>query len=261
MVYSGMASRVQREGVQRAVAIVKDLALEIKRLRMDAGVSQRALGRAAGVDQSVISRIEASLEAPSIETCARLDAALGADLSMRLFPNTGPAIHDRHQARIVEALIRDLDGRWQAWPEVGVLSPVRGWIDIVLVDRLHAMAVATKVESTIHRLEQAIRWSNAKADALDSSRVWPFGITGQTPSISRLLILRATRTNRELAASFAETFRAAYPGDPRHALASLRGTSTWPGGTLLWAVDRRGGIAIAAAPPATNRLHPRGSTG
>lgn len=247
-----MASRIQQVGARRALAIARDLAVEVHRLRVDAGVSQRALGRAAGVDQSVISRVEAGLEVPSIETCARIAAALGADLSVRLYPNSGPAIHDRHQARIVEALVRVLDARWQAWPEVGVRSPVRGWVDVVLADHSRRLAVAAEVETTIPRLEQSIRWSNAKADALESSRAWPFGMVGDPPSVGRLLVLRATRTNAQIAASFADTLRAAFPGDPWQALASLRATSTWPGASLLWAVDRRSGPAFAARPPAAD---------
>jgi transcriptional regulator with XRE-family HTH domain len=244
VVYSAMSSRVQREGLRRAAVITHALAEDVRRLRTDAGVSQRALARAAGVDQSVISRLEAGIEVPSIETYARLGSALGADLSIKLYPNTGPAIHDRRQAPIVEALLRDLDARWRAWPEVGVRQPVRGWIDVVLVDQIRRIAVATEVESSILRLEQLIRWANAKASALDSSRTWPFEIAGDPPSVDRLLILRGTRANAEIAATFAETLRSAYPGDPWQALGSLRGTTIWPGPSLLWAVDRQGGGAL-----------------
>jgi hypothetical protein len=38
-------------------------------------------------------------------------AALGCDLSMRLFPNTGPRIRDRHQVAMGEALLDVLDSR------------------------------------------------------------------------------------------------------------------------------------------------------
>jgi transcriptional regulator with XRE-family HTH domain len=194
-----MASRVQIEGSRRAVTVARTLAEDLRRLREDAGVSQRALARASGVDQSVISRAEADLEVPGLETYARLAAALGADLSARLYPNTGPAIRDRHQARIVRALIRGLHDRWRVWPEIGVRQPVRGWIDAVLVDANQPLAVATEVESSLTRLEQAIRWSTAKADALDSSRAWPFGVAGQRPVVDRLLVVRATRATREVA--------------------------------------------------------------
>lgn len=53
-----------------------------------------------------------------METYARLAAALGADLSARLYPNTGPAIRDRHQAGIPEALLALLHPRWRPHTEV-----------------------------------------------------------------------------------------------------------------------------------------------
>ena len=249
MVYSGMTSRVQIQGGRRAIAVARTLAEDLRRLREDAGVSQRALARVSGIDQSVISRAEAGREVPGIQTYARLAAALGADLSARLYPNTGPAIRDRHQARIVEALIQGLHDRWRVWPEVGVRQPVRGWIDAVLVDVDPRLAVATEVESSLSRLEQAIRWSTAKADALDSSRAWPFGVSGQGPMVDRLLVVRATRATRDVAATFAGTLRAAYPADPWQALASLRGATPWPGPTLLWALERRGGAVVLVAEP------------
>ena len=126
---------------------------------------------------------------------------------------------------------------------------MRGWIDAVLVDSGPPLAVATEVESSLSRVEQAIRWSTAKADALDSSRAWPFGVSGGAPMVDRLLIVRATRATRDVAAAFAATLRAAYPADPWQALAALRGATTWPGPTLIWALEQRGGNVVLAAEP------------
>jgi transcriptional regulator with XRE-family HTH domain len=221
---------------RRAVDVSRSLAEDLRRLREDAGVSQRALARAAGVDQSLVSRLEAGLVRPSLETCSSLAAALGVDVSLRLFPNTGPAIRDRHQARIVEAVVALAGRNWEPFPEVGVRQPVRGWIDLVLVDRVAGTILAIEVQSDISRLEQLLRWAGSKADALPSARSWPFGVaTENQPTISRGLILRNTAGNRALAASFEATIRAAYPGDAWQALASLKGRAAWPGSATLWA--------------------------
>ena len=75
---------------------------DVVQQRTDAGVKRAVLARAAGVDPSYLGRIEAGTASPSIDTYARLAAALGSDLSVRLYPNTGPTIRDRHQARIAE---------------------------------------------------------------------------------------------------------------------------------------------------------------
>ena len=61
-------------------------------------------------------------------------AALGCDLSVRMFPGTGPRIRDRIQVAMSEALLASLHPRWRAAPEVPVYRPVRGVIDLVLAD-------------------------------------------------------------------------------------------------------------------------------
>jgi transcriptional regulator with XRE-family HTH domain len=216
-------------------------------------ISQRALARAAGVAQSVVSRIETGSVVASVETYARLSVALGADLAMRLYPNTGPRIHDRHQSPITESLVNSLGPTWLAVLEVGVHRPARGWIDLVLVDRTARLAIATEVETSPRRLEQVIRWSGAKAESLPSSQGWPFGVDRDGPRIDRLLVLRETRANRDLATAFGATLRAAYPADPWLAHAALMGDAAWPGSALLWSIDRRDGRVDVAPAPRTRR--------
>lgn len=241
-------TRLQLAAVRRAHDLIRDLADDFRRLREDAGVTQRALARAAGVDQAVISRLESGHGRPTMETYARVSAALGSDLSVRVFPNTGPAIRDRHQARISEAIIRTIGRRWIAVPEVGVRQPVRGWIDLVLVDKSNAVIVAAEVQSALHRVEQLVRWAGAKAEALPSAHSWPFGLqTGEVPSVTKLLVVRSTAATRAIATSFESTLGVAYPGDRIQAIAALEGRSTWPGPSFLWAVDRRdGGVDLRA---------------
>lgn len=240
-------SRLQVAAGQRARRIRLGFGEELQRLREDVGASQRALSRITGVSQSEISRIEAGSARPSIETCVLLGAGLGADVSMRLFPNTGSPIRDRHQAPIVEALIALLGQQWRPLPEVGVRHPVRGWIDVVLVHQVAAEVVASEIVSEIHRFEQLLRWTGAKSEALPSAALWPFGITGE-PSISRMLVVRVTAANRTLVETFRSTIEAAYPGDPWQALAALGGDAPWPGSVLIWARDEGGRVAIEPAP-------------
>src|SRR4051794_31251245 len=141
---------------------------DVRRLREDAGLNRAALAAEAGVDLTYLGRIEDGLAKPSFETYARLAAALGSDLAALLYPNTGPAIRDRHQARILEALINKLHPRWRAYPEVAVRPPARGWIDIVLHDKSAGSLVAVEIQSVLPRLEQLLRWSAEKAASLPS---------------------------------------------------------------------------------------------
>jgi transcriptional regulator with XRE-family HTH domain len=229
-------TQLQIDADRRTETLRRNLAQDLRRMREDAGVSRAAIARLAGVDRSVVSRIEAGVLAPTLETYSRLAAALGADLASRVYPNTGPHLHDRHQVRIAEMLLACLHPRWHPTPEVGVHRPVRGWVDLALHDPLARVLVSTELESTLRRLEQLIRWSEEKALALDSSANWPsWSAGGGEPDISRLLVIRVTRANRAAAAEARRLLRAAYPADPRDALDALTGVAPWPGSALLWA--------------------------
>jgi transcriptional regulator with XRE-family HTH domain len=213
---------------------------DVRRFREDTGINRATLAAAAGVDLAYLGRIEDGEVHPSLETYARLAAALGADLSARLYPNTGPAIRDRHQARILEALLAQLHPRWRGYPEVAVRQPARGWIDVVLHDAAAGCVVATEIQSQLPRLEQLIRWSGEKANALPS---WEgFAQLGPIAMTSRLLIVRSTAATREIGREFARQLEAAYPAHPQDALAALRGVLPWPGPTLIWADIRGDGV-------------------
>jgi transcriptional regulator with XRE-family HTH domain len=230
-----MPTRVQADADRRAAAIRRSLADELRRLREDAGLSRAAVARAAGLHPSLVARLEDVGYRPSLETYARICAALGADLVARPYPNTGPAIRDRHQVRMAELLISTLHRRWRVTPEVAVRRPARGWIDAVLEDGTGRTLVATELESDIRRIEQILRWSREKAHSLPSASAWLGWAQDGEPSISHLLIVRRTRANRDAAEAARRQLREAYPADPRDALDALTGPAAWPGPAMLWA--------------------------
>lgn len=241
-----MTSRRAPPQVARAARTVRArLREDLERLCADAGVSVRALAAAAGLDHSYVARVLRGEVRPSLETYVRLGVPLGADLSARLYANTGPALRDRHQARILEWLLEALHPRWRPHAEVAVGRPARGSIDVVLHDPRASIAVATEIESTLSRIEQMIRWSEQKAAALPSWSGWEAlsGANGRdgVPGISRLLVVRRTRATREVGEVFARQLALAFPAHPDDALAALTGTAPWPGPALVWVhVDARG---------------------
>jgi transcriptional regulator with XRE-family HTH domain len=200
-------------------------------------MSLATLARTSGVSYAFLWRFMAGRAEPSFDTLAKLGVPLGADLSARFYPNTGPTIRDRHQARILEALLSILDGNWRPYSEVGVWKPVRGAIDAVLHDRRAALVVATEIESDMRRIEQTVRWSKEKADALPSWSAWDGVLAGDgsSPRISQLLVVRRTRANERIAGEFAKQLALAYPAHPDDALAALAGERQWPGSALVWA--------------------------
>jgi transcriptional regulator with XRE-family HTH domain len=206
---------------------------EVRRLREDAGVTRSRLAAAAGIDVAYLRRIENGTERPSIDTYAKLATALGADLGSRLYPNTGPNIRDRWQARILEALLVDLHPRWRAYPEVAVRYPSRGWIDVGLHAAHEESFVATEIQSELRRLEQLLRWFPEKVASLPSWEGWAHLGVEQEPS--RLLIVRSTKATRAIARQFERQLAAAYPTHPADAIAALTSTKPWPGPALVWA--------------------------
>ncbi len=230
-----MGTRTFNAAIERAV-IGRHRALgeELRRFREDAGLTRLAVARAAGVDDAYVGRVEDGRGCPSLETYQRLAAALGLDLSVRLYPNTGPTVRDRHSAPMLEGVLQALDRRWRPLTEVAVRSPSRGWIDAVLHDARGRVIVATELQSELRRLEQLIRWHAAKAASLPSWEGWPR--LGEEPQISRLLVVRRTRATRAVAAEFAQQLRVAYPAHPDDACAALTTPhAPWPGAALLWA--------------------------
>jgi transcriptional regulator with XRE-family HTH domain len=225
----------------RALARFRD---DLERLIADAGITHAALAKEAGISAGHLADVLGGKAEPSLGLGAKLAVPLGADLAFRLYANTGPTIHDRHQARIFEALLGILGGNWRAYPEATVWKPVRGAIDAVLHDRRATAAVATEIESDIRRIEQAIRWSKEKAEALPSWSGWTGVLdrAGEEPQVSQLLIVRRTRANERIAREFGRQLAAAYPAHPADALAALAGERSWPGSALVWARIERDGV-------------------
>jgi transcriptional regulator with XRE-family HTH domain len=226
---------------------------EVRRLRLDAGVSLRQLGAVTGLDPSHIARIEKGQVQASLEALTAIAVALGADLSLRFFAGSGPRIHDRFQAPMIEEFLRELHARWAPRLEVGVATPVRGVVDVALIDRLAALAVAGEFQSELRRVEQQVRWNNEKADGLAARLAEE---TGTPPlSVSRLLVVRSTTNTREVARRYEATLAAAYPARTRDVLRALNTASApWLGPGLVWMRVEGGKAELLDGPPRGVRL-------
>jgi transcriptional regulator with XRE-family HTH domain len=202
---------------RRAANLRRQVGGDIEGLPIDAGLTRAEVARDSGLDPGYLLRIERGDHEPSLTTLLALGDTLGADLAVRFYPTTGPRIRDRHQSPIAEALLGILHPRWRPTPEVAVVKPVRGSIDVALHEPIGRVLVATEIESLIRRLEQLLRWHQAKAEALPSSQLWAFAAADAAPAISRLLVIRSTRSNREIARDHSALLAAAYPGRARDA--------------------------------------------
>jgi transcriptional regulator with XRE-family HTH domain len=228
-------------------AVIKVILGDLERAQHDAGISLRQLSVVSGVSQSHLSQVFAGRREPSIAVLTAASRALGGNLSARFYPSTGPAIHDKIQARIVEELLRIAAAAWSKFVEVPVFRPARGFIDVVFDSEPLAAIVVTEVESRIDRLEQQLRWAQEKAASLPSSELWQR--TEAERAIHRLLVLRNTATTRQLVRRFESTVRAAYPARAADAFRALTIGVAWPGDAILWADVDADVVRIRDRPP------------
>lgn len=235
-----------REAERRLRTLRRAIGADLTRLRIDAPSSIARLAATAGLDRAYVGRIEAGTANPSLNTLIALAIALGADLSVRFYPGTGPRLTDRHQARMIETVLRRLTRDWIAHLEVAVSRPSRGVIDLVLERPQRRLLVIGEVYSAIARLEQQIRWSSEKAASIASSNI--VGL-GPAWTVSRLLVLRSTASNRDVARSFAASLQAAYPARTRDAVAALVDGGDWPGPALVWVAIEGERVELLNGPP------------
>jgi transcriptional regulator with XRE-family HTH domain len=85
--------------------MLADIASEVRDARLNAGLSQQVLGQRLGWSADKVWQVENErLPSLSITDACLIGAALGLDLSTRLYPN-GPPIRDAAQSRRLRALL------------------------------------------------------------------------------------------------------------------------------------------------------------
>src|SRR5262245_57320249 len=94
--------------------LLRSIGDELRRYRLDAGISQAVGARAAGVSPAHLSAIEAGNGEASLEVLLRLGAVLGLDPSFRWFANSGPLLRDHFQVPMSETLISTGRPFWDA---------------------------------------------------------------------------------------------------------------------------------------------------
>jgi transcriptional regulator with XRE-family HTH domain len=239
-------TRIERQAADAVRRVRRALAADIRSGRADAGISLRRLAATAGVSAATIRAIEQEEHEPSLQVIARLATALGMSLGLPLYPGTGPLIRDHIQALMLTGLLGIIHPRWRRRPEVAVWRPVRGVIDLVL-DTVGEPIVACEAHSELRRLEQQIRWSRSKADALASARD---ADDGRTPHpVGRLLLLRSTVRTRSIVAQHADLVAAAYPTRATDAHAALTSEAPWSGDAILWCRVESGTAVVLERPP------------
>jgi len=201
------SERAVDRGSRRARSIMIELGREIRQARVEHGLSQETVARAAKTSRATVGRIEqARLEGASINQLARLLAVVGLELSARAYP-AGQPVRDVAHLDLIDRLRRTVDRgvTWHFDVPLGIPGDQRAWDAVMSVG--HA-SVAVEVETRLRDLQAVQRRVGLK------KRDCP-GVSGV------VLLLSATRHNRNVFREFREALVSDFPVEPGAMLQAL----------------------------------------
>jgi transcriptional regulator with XRE-family HTH domain len=208
--------RVDR-GTRLGRLLCRDLAEELRRARIEAGLSQEELGRLAGMAHASVGRIERDeRESIGIVELARLFALVGHRLYARNYPETTPRRDSAHAA-LLERLHARLHPSVSWRTEVPLPNPgdLRAWDALLRVNRCR---VGVEAETRPRDGQALQRRISLKRRDGGVDRV--------------LLVVADTRTNHSFLREHGVELRTDFPQPGRDALAALA-AGTPPGDAII----------------------------
>lgn len=198
---------------------------EIRGARLAAGLSQRAVARAAKISQPRLSHIERGLTAcSSFAELSVVARTVGLRLTLACHP-VGDALRDSAQRRLIEALVaRAHPGvRWRVEVPIPLPGDLRA-VDAVLV--AGGIDIAVEAWTRLDDLQAQLRSSQLKRRDIGARRL--------------VLLVADTPHNRRVISAASLTLAATMPLQTRAVLAAL-GSGRDPGGD---------GVVVLRIPPA-----------
>jgi len=187
--------------------------------RRIAGVSQELLARQLGRSQSVVSRLERlrDIDRVSLVDASEIASLLGLEFSAGLHP-AGEPIRDKGHQALIGRFRALLSAVFKVMAEVPLPTPGdrRAW-DLLL--RLPAQLIGVEAETRIRDMQRLVRHVHKRER------------DGGVDVI--VLLLAATRTNRELVDELRVALGPAYSTPPREILRALRTGQPIPGSGVV----------------------------
>jgi transcriptional regulator with XRE-family HTH domain len=203
-------------GSRRGSSIILELGRELRMARLDHGLSQVTVARAARTSRSQVGRIEhGEAQRVSIVEISRLLAVVGLELSARAYP-AGPPIRDAAHGALLDRFRKRVapSVAWRFEVPVGHVGDQRAWDAVLLIGRDQ---VAVEAETRPRDVQVLQRRLAAKRR--------------DDPEIAAVvLLLAATRYNRALLKEYGPALRADFPLDGGSVLAALA-EGRGPGGS------------------------------
>ena len=206
-----MASREGRDAqaARQAFERVNRVIVEIRRARIDTGITQEALARRLGLSRARIGRIELHVEEDvPAQLLVRMANVVGLHLPLRTYPGPDPTL-DAPQRRLLHRLSLVLGTGWRYSTEVPLPIPrdQRAW-DSVWVHRRTRLTIYVEAETRLGDVQALLRRLGLKRRDGEAERM--------------MLVVADTRHNRAVLRAAAVDFAAAFPAGIRDALKALR---------------------------------------
>jgi hypothetical protein len=185
---------------------------------MAANVSQRAIATILGWSQTDYWRFEnARTRATSIVDISAVGAALGLELSAGLHPH-GEAIRDKGHQALIARFRALLSQSFKVLAEVPLPLPgdPRAW-DLLL--RLAGQIIGIEVETRIRDMQRLVRHVHQRERDGGADEI--------------VLVLAASRTNRDLVDDLRSALGPRYSTSPRAILKALRAGEPLPGSGVI----------------------------
>lgn len=216
-------------GRDRARQLARRFGIGLRIARTAAGLTQRQLAVRSGVSQQVVSEAERGDPGVSLGARCRMAAAVGHELSLRLYPVEGVPLRDSGQLMLAEAVISTLHGTWSARLEAPIAPGDRRAADI-LVARTDEI-VEIEIERSLVDLQAQLRAAQLKRQALAERSSVPARLIIAVPDGARV---------RAKLAPFEHLLARALPVASREVSAALRlGHPVGGDGLLFVRVGRR----------------------
>jgi transcriptional regulator with XRE-family HTH domain len=198
----------------------------IRQARRSLGLSTTAVAAAVGISAAEVSRIERAV-APwvTVVTLARLAAAVGLELSMRLYPG-GPPIRDVPQLSMLDDFAADLAAslRWDTEVPLPISGDLRAWDGMVRGDGwrfgVEAESAPRDGQALVRRLQLKLR-------------------DGEVDGV--ILLVRDTRQTRLFLETAEQEIASLLPYRTRAVMEALRGGRRPPGNGVVTVPRRRVG--------------------
>lgn len=177
-----------------------------RQLRLNAGLTQATVARAAGIARSTYADIERGRTSEvSLLRASVVSAALGHDLSVKLYP-VGPPIRDAGHVRLLADLVQQLAATWRRTYEspIPIEGDRRAW-DLLLGGPVSIGVEAETRPGDLQALERAIHTKQRDS-----------GVTRV------LLLVRGSRRNRLLIRELLPVLRTSFPLGTPEVMRALR---------------------------------------